>query len=125
MLAAAASYLVAGFLDFHIMTEPADSVSLGFQAPQYLLVTIAEILVSVTGLSFAFQCAPADMKSLVTALLMLSSAIGDIITGAFYSIFASLGMERWMMFFAFSATVVLNGLVLLWVKSRFGKLLEL
>ena len=52
---------------------PADrKVSLWFQAIAYFVLTLAEILISVTGLELAFVAAPKNMKSFVTSLWLLT-----------------------------------------------------
>src|SRR5262249_24080542 len=48
-------------------TVSANKVSILWQALAYLLLTVAEILISVTGLELAFVAAPQSMKSFVTA----------------------------------------------------------
>ena len=47
--------------------------------PQYVVLTIGEILFSITSLSFAFTQAPESMKSVVQALYLLTTAAGDLI----------------------------------------------
>lgn len=47
--------------------------------PQYFVITIAEILISVTGLEFAYTQAPATMKSLVMSGWLLTNSIGNVI----------------------------------------------
>ena len=42
--------------------------SIGWQLLAYLILTSAEVLVSVTGLEFSYSQAPAKMKSAVMAL---------------------------------------------------------
>jgi POT family proton-dependent oligopeptide transporter len=54
-------------------------VSLWWQAIAYLLLTIAEILISVTGLELAFVAAPKSMKSFVTGLWLLSVGMGNLV----------------------------------------------
>lgn len=47
--------------------------------PQYLVITIAEILISVTGLEFAYTQAPRTMKSLVMSGWLLTNSIGNVV----------------------------------------------
>ena len=46
--------------------------TLWWQGLAYLLLTLAEILISVTGLEMAFVVAPARMKGFVTSLWLLT-----------------------------------------------------
>jgi POT family proton-dependent oligopeptide transporter len=46
--------------------KPAERVTVWWQVLAYLIITVAEILISVTGLELAFVAAPPTMKSFVT-----------------------------------------------------------
>eukprot|EP00253_Pinus_taeda_P009753 PITA_09753 len=50
------------------------------QVPQYVLLTAAEVIFSVTGLEFSYSQPPVSMKSVVQAIWHLTSAEGDLIT---------------------------------------------
>lgn len=50
-----------------------------WQLPQYFIITIGEIMFSITGLEFSYAEAPASMKSVLTAAFLLTSAVGDLI----------------------------------------------
>ena len=56
-----------------------------WQLPQIFVLSMAEILVSVTGLEFAYTFSPSSMKSVVMAALLLTTAIGDMLGGILYS----------------------------------------
>jgi solute carrier family 15 (oligopeptide transporter), member 1 len=47
--------------------------------PQYIIITMGEVMFSVTGLEFAFTQAPASMKSVLTAAWLLTVAFGNLI----------------------------------------------
>ena len=49
-----------------------------WQAGPYLLLTLGEVLVSATGLEFAYSQAPAKMKSVVTAFFQLAVTVGNL-----------------------------------------------
>ncbi|KAH9310599.1 hypothetical protein KI387_025634, partial [Taxus chinensis] len=55
-------------------------LSILWQVPQYIILTAAEVLFSVTGLEFAYSQAPVSMKSVVQAVWLLTTAAGDFIT---------------------------------------------
>jgi POT family proton-dependent oligopeptide transporter len=57
-------------------------VSLWWQAIAYLFLTIAEILISVTGLELAFVAAPKTMKSFVTSLWLLAVGLASFFINA-------------------------------------------
>nr|AKN21487.1 slc15a-1 [Schmidtea mediterranea] len=62
-----------------LLLNNGSTISIMWQFPQYLLISIGEILVSITGLSFSYDQAPDGMKSLVNAFWYLSNAFGNII----------------------------------------------
>ena len=51
----------------------------GWQIGPYILITLAEVLVSVTGLEFAYTQAPARMKSTVMGFWLLAVAFGNVL----------------------------------------------
>lgn len=66
--------------DFHInRLVPDNVVSILWQVPQIVVITVAEILFSITGYEFAYSQAAPSMKALVQALWLLTTAIGDSI----------------------------------------------
>jgi dipeptide/tripeptide permease len=57
---------------------PDERISIRWQAVAYLLITMAEILISVTGLELAFVAAPKSMKGFVTSLWLVSVGMGNL-----------------------------------------------
>ncbi|KAI0055438.1 peptide transporter PTR2A [Artomyces pyxidatus] len=53
------------------------------QTGSYVLIAFSEILASITGLEYAFTKAPANMKSLVMAVFLFTSAISAALQEAF------------------------------------------
>ncbi|NXR76575.1 S15A1 protein, partial [Pycnonotus jocosus] len=56
-----------------------NTVHMAWQIPQYFLLTIAEVLFSVTGLEFSYSQAPSNMKAVLQAGWLLTVAVGNII----------------------------------------------
>ena len=52
--------------------------SIGWQLVAYLLITVAEIFVSITCLEFSYTQAPKSIKSLVMAFYLLSVSLGNL-----------------------------------------------
>lgn len=75
--------LVAGSL-FPLWFESAKisgtDLNIAWQFPAYVVMTIAEVLVSVTSLEFAYTQAPRTMKSLVMGVYLLTIAAGNVLT---------------------------------------------
>lgn len=53
--------------------------SILWQIPMYFVLTCGEVMVSITGLEFAYTEAPASMKSVCQAAWLLTVAIGNVI----------------------------------------------
>lgn len=47
--------------------------------PQYVVITVAEIMFSITGLEFSYSQAPLSMKSVLQAGWLLTTCIGNLI----------------------------------------------
>ncbi|KAM8905005.1 solute carrier family 15 member 1b [Spinachia spinachia] len=52
---------------------------MAWQIPQYFLITIGEVVFSVTGLEFSYSQAPSNMKSVLQAGWLFTVAVGNII----------------------------------------------
>ncbi|XP_067615018.1 solute carrier family 15 member 2 isoform X2 [Eurosta solidaginis] len=73
------SFLCAGVLQEYIYNRPYRSINIAWQIPQFLLLMLGELLLSIPGLKFAFTQAPASMKSVVTASWFINNAFGNLI----------------------------------------------
>jgi len=56
-----------------------NDVSLFWMIPQYFIITIGEVFLSVTGLEFAYSQAPASMKSVLQSFWLFTVSLGNII----------------------------------------------
>lgn len=56
--------------------------SIAWQFAAYVVVTAAEIMVSITGLEFSYAQAPKAMKSVIMAVWLLSVSLGNYVTAA-------------------------------------------
>ncbi len=54
--------------------------SVGWQLLAYLVITAAEIMISIVGLEFSYTQSPKNMKSLVMAFYLLAVFVGNIFT---------------------------------------------
>ncbi|KAH8387298.1 hypothetical protein KR093_006092, partial [Drosophila rubida] len=62
----------------HEITEP-NSVNILWLIPQYVVMTLGEVMFSVTGLEFSYAQAPPSMKSVLQACWLLTVAFGNVI----------------------------------------------
>jgi proton-dependent oligopeptide transporter, POT family len=82
MVLAAISFFIAGVLDERAVQAAAAGtpMSLGMQLPQFIVLTTGEVLLSATGLEFAFSQAPKALKSTILSLWFLGVAVGNFLT---------------------------------------------
>jgi POT family len=78
-LFASLSFVYAGFLQYFIFTNLTFKYSILWQFPQFLLIMIAEMLISVPGLRFAYTNGPSSMKSILTAIFFINNALGNLL----------------------------------------------
>ncbi|XP_015602452.1 solute carrier family 15 member 2 isoform X3 [Cephus cinctus] len=97
-----------GLIVFHkIFTmTPANKIHILWLVPQYLLISIAEVMFAISGLEFSFTQAPNSMKTVTIAAWYVSVALGNlmviIVTQA--RLFRSQAYE----FFLFAALILIN-----------------
>lgn len=103
MFVCASCYVVVSALQARI--DHGAQLSILWQIIPYIIITIAEVLVSTTGLEFAFREAAPEMKSLIMSFWLLTVSAGDLLiawitgllsTGANSS--ASVSAPRFMMY---------------------------
>ena len=117
MFVAAVSFLVTALVQSIVESSPPSSVTVFMQIPQYLVMTVAEILVSVAGLEFAYENAPTTMKSTIMSMFLLATAVGDVMGGLIYTILGNLP-PVWL-YVIFSVLMVLNACVFIRLSGRF------
>jgi POT family proton-dependent oligopeptide transporter len=77
MLLSALSFVIVAWLQRRI--EGGEKLSILWQLAPYMILTTAEVLISTTGLEFAFTQAPKTMKSTITGYWQLTVAIGNLL----------------------------------------------
>ena len=78
MAATVLSFVAAAALQMVLDAGRAPSVL--WQFPQYLLLTVGEVLVSVTGLEFSYTQAPRSMRSAIMSIWFLTVFLGNLLT---------------------------------------------
>jgi POT family proton-dependent oligopeptide transporter len=74
------AFLLPAWLEARL--DAGESVSIAWQFGAYVLMTAAEILVSITALEFSYTQAPKRMKSLVMGTFFSGVAIGNLFASA-------------------------------------------
>ena len=78
MLFAALAFISAGLLQRVIVRyHTANGISIWWQIPQYVFISLAEACVGATGLEFAYSDAPGYLKATVTSMWFLVQGFGE------------------------------------------------
>jgi POT family proton-dependent oligopeptide transporter len=72
------SFLVSAWIETQIAAGLKPSI--GWQLPAYALLSAGEVMVSITGLEFAYTQAPKHMKAMVQAIYLLAVSAGNLFT---------------------------------------------
>ena len=99
MLIASLAFVIVAVLQRWIDAEGRGRVWVAWQVIPYLAITVAEVMVSITGLEFAYTQAPKRMKSTVMGFWLLTVTLGNVLV-AFLSGFKDLPLERFFWIFA-------------------------
>ncbi|XP_065363169.1 peptide transporter family 1 isoform X1 [Calliphora vicina] len=98
------------------VTEP-NSMSILYLIPQYVVMTLGEVMFSVTGLEFSYSQSPVTMKSVLQACWLLTVAFGNVIVVivAELKFFNSQASE----FFLFSGLMFVDMILFMWLAYRY------
>ncbi len=118
------AFLVPAWVEARL--DAGESMNISWQLGGYVLITAAEILVSITALEFSYTQAPKRMKSLVMGSFLMSVSIGNLFTaGVNYFIQNPDGTSKlegpsYYLFFAgaMAVTAILFVPVAVWYKEQ-------
>ncbi|KAI4831451.1 hypothetical protein KUCAC02_000992 [Chaenocephalus aceratus] len=80
-------------------------IHMAWQIPQYFLMTVGEVVFSVTGLEFSYSQAPSNMKSVLQAGWLLTVAVGNIVVLIIAE--AATLEDQWAEYILFASLLVL------------------
>jgi POT family proton-dependent oligopeptide transporter len=89
MFFASVSYLIVAALQKQI--EAGVQLSVMWQTVPYIVLTSAEVLLSTTGLEFAFREASAELKSTIMSFWLLTVTVGDLFVVGITKLFSEAG----------------------------------
>jgi POT family proton-dependent oligopeptide transporter len=102
--------------------KPAERVTVWWQVLAYLIITVAEILISVTGLELAFVAAPPTMKSFVTGCWLAVVFLANLLINApITRLYPT--MAPGVYFAMLGAAMVLVVVVFLPVAAKFNRMM--
>jgi POT family proton-dependent oligopeptide transporter len=100
MFVAAASFAMIGGLQM-LMDGSDSKINVMWQFFPYLVITMAEVMISITGLEFAYTQAPRSMKSSIMSIWLLTVFFGNLITAYVSKVnFFPVASAGYFMFFA-------------------------
>jgi POT family proton-dependent oligopeptide transporter len=108
---ASASFVLVALLQQRI--DAGAHLSILWQTWPYIVITAAEVLVSTTGLEFAFREAVPEMKSLIMSFWLLTVAVGNLFVALLTHFFPTNGANA-------EAASVSTGRFLLYAAMMFG-----
>ena len=101
MFVAAASFVIIALIQVSMDTTGESNVNVMWQFFPYLVITMAEVMISITGLEFAYTQAPRAMKSSVMSIWLLTVFFGNLITAYVAKInFFPIASTGYFLFFA-------------------------
>lgn len=113
-LFASLSFVCSGFLQILIVSDLTVRRSILWQFPQFLFIMIAEMLISVPALKYAYTNAPMSMRCVLTAIFFINNALGNLLVVVLTQLrfFNSTSMQ-----FFFYASLMLMAAVLIKILS--------
>jgi POT family proton-dependent oligopeptide transporter len=115
MLFAFLSFVGVALIQRSIDAVGPGKVNILWQAVPYVIITISEVLVSVTGLEFAYSQAPKRMKSTIMGFWLLTVAIGN----GLVSILAEFGKLPLVQFFWLFAGLMLAAALIFGLRAHY------
>lgn len=108
MLLAAFSFVAVAFIQIAIEKAGVGKVNILWQSVPYVIITVSEVLVSITGLEFAYSQAPKRMKSTIMGFWYLTVAFGNMLV----SLLAEFGKLPLIQFFwVFAGLMAISGVL--------------
>ncbi len=91
-------------------------ISIAWQFIPYFLMAVAEVMVSITGLEFAYTQAPPSMKSTIMSFWLLTVFAGDLFTAYIAAVNVFSGST---FFFFFAGLMLAISLVFIWGAAKY------
>lgn len=112
LLVVAAAFLISAWIETQLAAGRTPNIAC--QLPAYLLLSAAEVMVSITALEFAYTQAPKLMKSVIMAYYLLAISAGNAITAVVHLLIRNpdgsaklSGTQYYLLFAGFAAAASL------------------
>lgn len=104
-------------------------VSILWQALAYVIITAAEVLVSITALEFSYTQAPNSMKSFIMGLFLLSVSLGNVFVSVVNSVIqnddGTVALAGASYFWFFVGVVLVTGVIFIFAAKAYKEELYL
>jgi POT family proton-dependent oligopeptide transporter len=114
LIIGAFSYIIAGY--YQVLIDGGTKLNIAWQILPYIVLTLAEILVSTTGLEFAYTQAPREMKSVVQSLWLLNTTLANVAVAIASALNIFTGSAQ---FFFYSGLAALAGVGMALMARRY------
>ena len=114
MFVAGFSFVIVAI--YQALIDQGVHMSVWWQAIPFLIITAAEVLISITGLEFAYTQAPRAMKSTIMSFWLLTVFLGNLLTAYVSKINVFEG--AWFFVF-FAALMLVVGFVFMAIAARY------
>jgi len=110
----ALSFVCSGFLQIQLESQ---QLFVGWQLPQYVLITAGEIMVAITGLEFAYTQSPIHMKSLVISCYLMTVAVGNAII---LVVTEFVNLSQWVEFFVYAVVMLISAILFAFIALNYN-----
>jgi len=118
MILASLAFVASGTVEVFIEASEPNGVFIAWQIPQYFLICAGEVMVSITGLEFAYSQAPSSMKSVVMAVWFLTIALGNALV-ALVAVVAFLFSYGWMEYYFYAALMFVFMIIFIIINRNY------
>ncbi|MBK7861540.1 MAG: MFS transporter [Archangiaceae bacterium] len=114
MFVAASSWVAAGMVQAPI--DAGQKLSIMWQLGPYVLLTLSEVMVSTSGLEFAYSQAPVEMKGTLMSFWLLTTALGNLAVARASELLHFKGAT---LFFFYAGAAFVAAIALAFIAARY------
>merc|ERR1719244_2186859 len=102
---------------YHVLDLKPNLINVAWIFPQFVIISIGEVFLSITGLEFSYSQAPPSMKSVLASVWLLMVSLGNIIV---LIVAEAKGIEKQSdEFFLFAGLVFVAGIIFVILAYRY------
>ncbi len=117
MFVAATSFAIVAV--YQSFLDNGQQISVLWQVIPFLIITMAEVMISITGLQFAYTQAPRSMKSTIMSMWLLTVFFGNIVTAYFSAMAEAFNLTGSNFFTFFTVLMFIAGILFLFIAKNY------